>query len=60
MAVPKKKTSASKSKMRRANWNVKIPGLSKCSNCGSSIKPHKVCPSCGYYKKREVVRSEVA
>lgn len=58
MAVPKKKTSASRSKMRRANWNVAVPNLVKCSNCSSMILPHCVCPSCGYYKKREIIKAE--
>ncbi len=56
MAVPKRRTSASKRDMRRAA-NVKIvaPNVIPCSNCGEPTLPHRVCPSCGQYKGREIV-----
>ena len=51
MATPKKKTSQSRSRSRRAN-NSKIaaPSLQACSHCKAFIPPHKVCNYCGYYK----------
>ncbi len=56
MGVPKKRTSKMRRDMRRAGNNaLKTPvQVSKCSNCGASIMPHRVCPSCGFYggKKR--------
>jgi large subunit ribosomal protein L32 len=30
--------------------------LVACDNCGEMKPPHIVCPSCGYYKGRMVVR----
>jgi len=27
----------------------------KCSNCGADKLSHRVCPSCGYYKGRQVM-----
>lgn len=51
MAVPKRKTTRSKSKMRRAQHDkVVAPNLSPCPNCSEFMVPHRVCPSCGYYK----------
>jgi large subunit ribosomal protein L32 len=32
--------------------------LSKCGQCGSSIPSHRACPSCGYYKGRQVLTIE--
>lgn len=56
MAVPKKKTSKSKTRSRRASaWRLAEPARSVCPRCGSSKLPHTVCPSCGWYKNRVVV-----
>ncbi len=56
MAVPKKKKSASRRDMRRANHDrVSAPNLSACSNCGELMVSHRVCPACGYYRGRQVI-----
>ena len=56
MPVPKKKTSRSRTKRRRANHDkVTSPNLSICSRCGDYQLPHRVCGSCGYYKDRKVI-----
>lgn len=56
MAVPKRKTSRAKSKMRRAQHDKVVPvNLSPCSNCGEPVISHRVCPSCGFYKGAKVV-----
>ncbi len=52
MALPKRKTSSSKSKKRRTHYKLTKPGMSLCQNCGEMKPPHRVCPSCGYYKGR--------
>ncbi|HEU4534965.1 MAG TPA: 50S ribosomal protein L32, partial [Polyangiaceae bacterium] len=37
--------------MRRAQHDkVVAPNLSPCPNCSEFMVPHRVCPSCGYYK----------
>jgi large subunit ribosomal protein L32 len=58
MAVPKKKTSKSKRDMRRAHDALAAPGVSICPQCKEPKQPHRVCPSCGSYKGKEVVASE--
>ena len=55
MAVPKKKTSKSKRDMRRSHDALTAPGLSLCSQCNEPKPPHRVCPSCGTYKGKEVI-----
>ncbi|MBV1892939.1 MAG: 50S ribosomal protein L32 [Ilumatobacteraceae bacterium] len=56
MAVPKKKTSKSKTRSRRASaWQLKVPARSLCPRCGNTKVPHTVCQSCGWYRDRVVV-----
>ncbi|MCA9634607.1 MAG: 50S ribosomal protein L32 [Myxococcales bacterium] len=56
MAVPKKKQSPSRRDMRRANHDKRTaPGLIPCANCQEMVLPHRICPSCGHYKGRQVI-----
>jgi large subunit ribosomal protein L32 len=55
MAVPKKKTSHSRKGKRRANWNLATPSPARCSHCGATCRPHRVCRKCGHYGDREVL-----
>lgn len=55
MAVPKRRKSKSKIRMRRSHDAIGSPNLVVCKNCGVSVLPHQVCPSCGWYKDRVVV-----
>lgn len=58
MATPKRRTTSSKRDMRRANHDkITAPNVVPCPNCSAAILPHRVCPSCGYYKGRAVVSS---
>ena len=34
-----------------------MPAISFCPNCKEPKAPHRVCPNCGYYKGREVVKA---
>lgn len=56
MAVPKKRKSASRRDMRRANWKLEAPTMVECPHCHALTLPHRVCPSCGYYDGKEVVK----
>lgn len=59
MAVPKRKNSKSRKNTRRSNvWKLPVPSFCKCIQCGELKLPHRVCGSCGYYKGREVVRTQ--
>ncbi len=55
MAVPKRKTSKSRKRKRRTHWKLKNPNLVECPQCHELKLSHRVCPSCGYYKGREVI-----
>lgn len=55
MALPKRKSSKSKSRMRMANKAISVPDLRPCPKCGAFSMPHRVCPSCLSYKGVEVL-----
>jgi large subunit ribosomal protein L32 len=55
MAVPKKKMSRSRTRKRKAAWRVRAARTSRCPQCNAAKLPHRVCPSCGSYKGREVI-----
>ena len=59
-AVPFRKVSKTRKRMRRSHNAMEIPGVSKCPSCGEMIKPHRVCKHCGSYKKQTVVETKVA
>ncbi len=60
MAVPKRKVSKSRLRMRKAAWASKIPqpAAQACPECGAPRQSHRVCPSCGKYNGRQVVIQE--
>ena len=58
MAVPKRKTSPSKRKMRRSHDSLKVSNLSECPNCGELKLSHQICLACGYYGKKEIIKIE--
>ena len=60
MGVPKKRTSKMRRNRRRAaNSNLKTPvQVIACPKCKEPVLPHRVCPACGFYKGREVVKVE--
>lgn len=58
MPTPKKRTTRSRRDMRRSHDFVVATTTVNCANCGSLVKPHHVCPSCGYYKGKEVVTAK--
>mgnify|MGYP000325012587 FL=1 len=58
MAVPKNKTSKARRDKRRANWKLTAPNLVECPQCHALKMPHRVCPNCGQYKGKEVIKVE--
>ena len=49
MAVPQRRISKTRKRMRRIHFKLEVEGLVTCPNCGEMIKAHHVCPKCGYY-----------
>ena len=59
MAVPKRRTSKARKRKRRTHYKAATPSVTKCSHCHQAKPPHVVCPHCGYYAGREIVKPEV-
>lgn len=57
MAVPQRRQSKSRSRMRRSHDRVAVPNVIYC-DCGEPSLPHRICPSCGTYKGRQYLRNE--
>jgi large subunit ribosomal protein L32 len=58
MAVPFRRTSKTKKRMRRTHLKKEVGTLTKCPKCGKTLRPHRACTECGYYKEKEVIKKE--
>jgi large subunit ribosomal protein L32 len=56
MAVPKRKTTPSKRGMRRSHDALKRVHYEECGNCGALTLPHTICPTCGTYRGKQVMK----
>ena len=56
MAVPFRRTSKTKKRMRRTHLKKDAPNIVSCSKCGEAIAPHRACTKCGNYKGKEVIK----
>lgn len=56
--LPKRKISKGRRNRRRAHDSIGIPKLVECSNCHAKMMPHRVCPTCGQYRGRQVIEVE--
>jgi large subunit ribosomal protein L32 len=54
MGVPKRRSSKSKIRSRKASHKKSLPTLRPCPKCGELSEPHRVCPACGTYNGRQV------
>ncbi len=60
MPVPKQKQGRIRTHTRRsANMKISAAAQSTCPRCGAVKLPHHVCPSCGFYRDREVIVTEL-
>ena len=54
-AVPARRVSKTRKNTRRANLKVAKPTITKCTNCGEVLRPHRACTKCGFYKGSAVL-----
>ena len=59
MGQPKRKQSKARSRKRRGANNFKAPQVSTDLTDGSAFMPHRVNPSNGMYRGRQVLDTEL-
>ncbi len=55
MAVPKRMTSKSKTRSRKANWKLSHSWSERVPAVPRMKLDHRVCKNCGYYDGKRVV-----
>ena len=55
MAVPKRRSSNSRTRKRRSHHAKTPKQLSYCPKCSTAVPQHVACPNCGYYMGRVIV-----
>ncbi|MDR1347692.1 MAG: 50S ribosomal protein L32 [Prevotellaceae bacterium] len=60
MAHPKHRISKQRRDKRRTHYKVVAPTLANCSNCGTAVLYHRVCPECGFYRGRLIIDKQVS
>ncbi len=60
MAVPARKVSKTRGRKRRTHYKISEKTVTSCPKCGEAVKPHRVCPSCGSYKGKDIISTEEA
>ena len=58
MAVPKRRTSKTRKRKRRTHDKAPEVAIQACPRCGDPRRPHRVCPSCGYYGEERRIEVE--
>ena len=58
MAVPKKKVSKQRKRLRAANWKLTAPNLIDCPQCHEKKLSHRVCGNCGFYNGEQVMEQK--
>ena len=56
-AVPFRRTSKTKKRMRRTHLKKEVGEINTCPKCGAAIRPHRACTKCGNYKNQEVIKT---
>ena len=56
MAVPFRRKSKTKKKMRRTHLKKTVGALTTCPKCGATLRPHRACTKCGNYNGKEVIK----
>jgi len=59
MAVPFRKVSKTRKRLRNSHKKIDSNNITKCPNCGADIRPHRACSECGFYKGKNVIEKEI-
>lgn len=56
--LPKRRRSKSRQGTGWAHRHRSLPNVEACPHCHKPMMAHRVCPSCGYYRERDVLHIE--
>ncbi len=56
MALPKQRHTRHRRDRARKQYDVQLVNTQECPKCKAPVLSHRVCPACGFYKGREVVK----
>ena len=59
MAVPKRRKSHARTRLQRSHDALKVKHWVTCPQCREPMTLHRVCATCGYYRSRQVIQTEV-
>lgn len=59
MAVPKRKKSKMRIRMRKAQKKAVLASVGNCPECGAPKEHHRACKNCGMYRGRKVLSVSV-
>lgn len=59
MAHPKHKISKQRRNKRRTHYKAVAATIAQCSNCGTAVEYHHVCPECGFYRGKLAIDKQV-
>jgi len=60
MALPKRRHSKTRRDKRRTHWKTQATAVSSCPQCGSGMRPHHVCATCGFYGGKKAIEVDVS
>ncbi len=55
MALPKQRHTRHRRDRARKQYDVKLVNTQECSKCKGRVLGHRVCPTCGFYKGKEMI-----
>ena len=60
MAVPKRRISKQRKRLRQTGKGAPAIAIQKCPQCQAMKRPHHVCEECGYYGGKQRVAAKEA
>lgn len=58
MGLPSKRRTKQQKRERASHFALTASSFTTCGHCKRMILPHHVCPHCGYYRGRQVLKLE--